>query len=147
MSNYKLLANYFAPGCNDMQLILTVILTDIDDFTDCMVCVDGWMFLNVVSTITVRNVLNCWCGPFKLLGLIAGKSGTVILAKVDIDENSDLAIECEKRTPKKYIKKRCPDRHKEDRLQLEGAWKESPGQKILEDCCQRPMSQEGWRVK
>ena len=52
-----------------------------------------------------------------------------------------------KGTPKKYAKKGSRDRHKEDRLQLEGAWKESPGQKILEDCCQWPISQEGRRVK
>ena len=43
--------------------------------------------------------------------------------------------------------KGSPDRHKEGRLQLEGAWKESPEQKTLEYCCQRTMSQEGQRVK
>lgn len=38
-----------------------------------------------------------WCGPCKLLGprletIIAGKKGKVILAKVDIDENADIAM-------------------------------------------------------
>jgi len=38
-----------------------------------------------------------WCGPCKLLGprlesLIAGKKGKVVLAKIDIDEMSDLAV-------------------------------------------------------
>jgi len=52
-----------------------------------------------------------------------------------------------KRTSKKYVEKGSHDRHKEDRVQLEGAWKESPGQKTLEDCGQRPMPQEGRGVK
>ena len=39
-----------------------------------------------------------WCGPCKLLApriekVIAGKEGKVHLAKVDIDDNSDLALE------------------------------------------------------
>ncbi|XP_071106901.1 thioredoxin, mitochondrial-like [Haliotis cracherodii] len=38
-----------------------------------------------------------WCGPCKLLAprlesIIAGKAGKVILAKVDIDDNADLAM-------------------------------------------------------
>ncbi|XP_046575437.1 LOW QUALITY PROTEIN: thioredoxin, mitochondrial-like [Haliotis rubra] len=38
-----------------------------------------------------------WCGPCKLLAprlesLVAGKEGKVILAKVDIDDNADLAM-------------------------------------------------------
>jgi len=41
-----------------------------------------------------------------------------------------------KRIPKKYMEKGSPDRYKEDRLQLEGACKESPGQKTVEDFCQ-----------
>lgn len=39
-----------------------------------------------------------WCGPCKILGprlesLISSKDGKVILAKVDIDDNTDLAME------------------------------------------------------
>ena len=46
-----------------------------------------------------RFVLLCrWCGPCKLLGprlesLISSKSGSVLMAKVNIDENSDLALD------------------------------------------------------
>ena len=41
--------------------------------------------------------LYSWCGPCKLLiprleSLVAGKEGKVILAKIDIDEMTDLAV-------------------------------------------------------
>ena len=35
------------------------------------------------------------------------------------------------------MEKGSPDRHKENRLQLEGAWKKKPGEKTLEDCYQQ----------
>ena len=39
-----------------------------------------------------------WCGPCKILGpklesLVSAEEGKVILAKIDIDENTDLAME------------------------------------------------------
>ncbi len=39
-----------------------------------------------------------WCGPCKLLGprlesLIASRDGSVVMAKVDIDEHSDIALD------------------------------------------------------
>jgi len=34
---------------------------------------------------------------------------------------------------KEYVRRGSPDRHKEVRLQQEGAWEKSPGQKTLED--------------
>jgi len=38
-----------------------------------------------------------WCGPCKILiprleSLVSGKDGKVLLAKIDIDENTDLAM-------------------------------------------------------
>lgn len=41
--------------------------------------------------------LYSWCGPCKLLGprlesIIAGEKGRITLAKVDIDENAELAM-------------------------------------------------------
>ena len=49
--------------------------------------------------VYLTNMCICrWCGPCKLLGprlesLIASKAGSVLMAKVDIDENSDLALD------------------------------------------------------
>lgn len=42
--------------------------------------------------------LNRWCGPCKLLGprleaIISNKGGQVILAKVDVDDNVEIAME------------------------------------------------------
>lgn len=49
------------------------------------------------STPVVVDFFATWCGPCKLLGprlesLVAGKNGKVILAKIDIDEMTDLAV-------------------------------------------------------
>lgn len=47
------------------------------------------------------NNLSCrWCNPCRMLtprieSVIAEKQGKVLLAKVDIDENSDLALDYE----------------------------------------------------
>jgi len=41
-----------------------------------------------------------WCGPCKMLiprleSLVSGKDGKVVLAKIDIDEHTDLAMDYE----------------------------------------------------
>ena len=52
--------------------------------------------LHVIQLLCVRS----WCGPCKMLiprleTLVSGKDGKVILAKIDIDENTDLAMNYE----------------------------------------------------
>lgn len=52
------------------------------------------------SGLTVPSHLPRWCGPCKILGprlekMVAKQHGKVVMAKVDIDDHTDLAIEYE----------------------------------------------------
>lgn len=52
------------------------------------------------SRLTVPSHLLRWCGPCKILGprlekMVAKQHGKVVMAKVDIDDHTDLAIEYE----------------------------------------------------
>lgn len=52
------------------------------------------------SGLTVPSHLLRWCGPCKILGprlekMVAKQHGKVVMAKVDIDDHTDLAIEYE----------------------------------------------------
>ncbi|XP_078467354.1 thioredoxin, mitochondrial isoform X1 [Lampetra planeri] len=62
---------------------------DVDDFTERVVNSD---------TPVVVDFHAQWCGPCKILGprlekLVAKQSGKVLMAKVDIDDHTDLAVE------------------------------------------------------
>lgn len=53
-----------------------------------------------LSGLTVPSHLLRWCGPCKILGprlekMVAKQHGKVVMAKVDIDDHTDLAIEYE----------------------------------------------------
>ena len=54
-------------------------------------------FYKLINKLLNSNVFS-WCGPCKTLGprlesLIASKEGMVILAKIDVDKNGNMAME------------------------------------------------------
>lgn len=54
----------------------------------------------MLKTDCVPSHLLRWCGPCKILGprlekMVAKQHGKVVMAKVDIDDHTDLAIEYE----------------------------------------------------
>lgn len=66
-------------------------------------CMD-FVYLEMVWTLYYYR----WCGPCKLLGprlemIIAEEKGTVVLAKVDIDENVELAMRYNVSNLRKFI--------------------------------------------